>query len=192
MRTPNTRVAALAMTALALALALSACGGTDATTADHNQADVSFATDMIPHHQQALEMVDLTEERPLDAEVSALAAGIAAAQAPEIEEMSGWLSDWDEPVPSASASDGMDEMDMSGEAMPGMMSSEDMAALGAASDDQFQRMWLTMMIDHHQGAIDMAKTEQADGSSAPAIALAKAIQDTQEGEIATMRQLLAG
>ena len=149
-----------------------------------NGADVAFATDMISHHRQAVEMADLAATRAESAEVKALAAQIKAAQAPEIQMMSGWLTTWKIPVPEE-----MGGMDMSG-TMPGMMSTEDMDKLKNSSGAEFDQMFLTMMIAHHQGAIEMAKPEQADGNSSEAIALAKKIEAAQTAEIATMQGLL--
>jgi len=194
-RTPRTMIAALAAAA-ALTLTLSACGSDDPVddpsaiqTADNgevfNGADVVFARDMIPHHAQALEMVELTEGRTLDPEVQQLADAIRSAQDPEIETMSGWLTAWGEDVPDTSSMD-MGDMDMSG-----MMTSEDMAALATAPDTEFQDMWLSMMVEHHTGAIEMAQVEQADGEFADAITLAEEIEASQSEEIATMEQLLA-
>lgn len=82
---------------------------------DFNDADVAFATDMIPHRRHAVEMAELAETRAESPEVKDLAMQIMSAQDPEIETMSGWLTAWGKPVP---ADDG--GMDMSG-SMPGMM-----------------------------------------------------------------------
>jgi len=190
------RKLAAALAAAAMTLTLSACGSDDSTsdpsaiqTADNgdvfNGADVTFAQDMIPHHAQAIEMVELTEGRSLDPEVEELADAIRSAQDPELETMSGWLTAWGEDVPDTSSMD-MGDMDMSG-----MMTSEDMAALATAPDTEFQDMWLSMMVEHHTGAIEMAQVEQADGEFADAITLAEEIESSQSEEIATMEQLLA-
>jgi uncharacterized protein (DUF305 family) len=194
------KIAALVATLAAL-LALAGCGddepaSDDTRTASNgdefNDADVAFATDMIPHHAQALSMVDLTLGRPLDPEVERLAEDIREAQAPEIEQMTDWLTSWDEPVPATmrdhSNADSDTDMDMGD--MPGMMSAEDMTALEAASDAEFQDMFLEMMIEHHEGAVEMAKTEQSDGLFKPAIDLAEAIESSQTDEIEQMQDLL--
>lgn len=70
------------------------------------------------------------------------------------------------------------------------MSAADMERLAAASGRDFDTQWLSMMIEHHQGAIDMAKTELADGNYAETTSLAKEIISAQQGEIATMKMLL--
>jgi uncharacterized protein (DUF305 family) len=75
--------------------------------------------------------------------------------------------------------------------MPGMMSSEDMTALEDSSGDEFDQMFLTMMIEHHEGAIRMASTEEEEGKFADAIALAGRIQKDQATEIRTMEKLLS-
>ena len=77
-----------------------------------------------------------------------------------------------------------------GSDMPGMMSPEDMESLGKASDAEFQTMWLEMMIEHHEGAIEMAETEQGDGQFKDAVDLAGQIIDAQQQEIDIMRGLL--
>lgn len=160
---------------------------------------------MIPHHAQALVMVDMTQGRDLDPAVRTLVEGIRAAQAPEIETMSDWLTDWGEEVPETmrdhmhaghgddSSSDA--ESDMEGMAgmdddMPGMMSAEEMGDLERAKGADFQTMWLEMMIEHHEGAVEMAETEQDEGRYPDAIDLAGHIIDSQTQEIDTMHSLL--
>ena len=200
MRTPF----AAAALVLGLSLASTGCGSDDSTegtsvpvsATEHNEADVAFATDMIQHHAQALAMVDLTMGRDLDPEVEALAEEIRAAQAPEIESMSDWLQEWGEQVPETvrdHANAGHDteghEPDAGAE-LPGMMSAEDLTALENASDTEFQDMWVAMMVEHHEGAVEMAQAEQADGQYEPAVDLAGDIIDSQTAEIQTMTKLL--
>ncbi len=165
---------------------------------EHNDADVSFATDMIPHHAQALVMVDLSRDRRLDPDAQALTEQIQAAQTPEIETMAGWLTDWGEDIPATTrdhvhggdhGAEGADAMPM--DDMPGMMSADEMAALEGAADGEFQRLWLEMMIEHHEGAIEMAQTELEQGRYQPALDLAQTIIDGQTAEIETMQALLA-
>ncbi len=159
-----------------------------------NNADVEFATDMIQHHAQALAMVDLTLGRDLDPEVQALAEDIRDAQGPEIEQMTNWLTDWDQPIPATmrdhASAHGGGEMEMDSN-MPGMMSAEEMGDLEAAQGAEFQQMWLEMMTEHHEGAIEMAKTEQSKGAFGPAVELAETIESAQQEEISTMQSLLA-
>lgn len=216
---------ATALTATVLAAAaLTACSSNNdddrpssassvPASAPFNDADVAFATDMIPHHAQALVMVDMTRGRQLDPQFAKLAQQILDAQGPEIQEMTGWLQDWDQPVPATardhvhaddpeSEGDGMGGMDGmggddSGESgddtgtdMPGMMSDQDMSDLEHASDATFEDMWLRMMIAHHEGAIEMARTEVRDGEYADAIALAKSIESSQARQIDRMKAML--
>lgn len=163
-----------------------------------NDADVTFATEMIQHHAGALSMVDMTAGRNLDPEVQALAEDIRLAQTPEIETMSDWLQEWGEPIPetvrdhaNAHGDHGDDDTGSdTGSDMPGMMSTEEMAELENASDAEFEDAWLRAMIVHHQGAIEMAKTEQAEGENSDAIALAKKIASDQEAEIEKLEQML--
>jgi uncharacterized protein (DUF305 family) len=208
---PRRRVLGLA--AVALTFGLAACADESHEDGDSNpshtrtasngdvfnEADVEFATNMIPHHAQAVRMVTLMDGRTLDPAVEQLAHEIRDAQVPEIETMSDWLTAWDEEVPETSldhvnAGHDMSEMpsmDSSHDDMPGMMSAEEMEALANASDGEFQDMWLEMMTEHHEGAIEMAKTEQAEGKYPDAIALAESIETAQESEIETIQGLLS-
>lgn len=201
---PTTRaLGALTLTA-ALAFGAAACGTDDTSTAtssqvsttEHNDADVEFASNMLQHHAQALSMVDLTEGRTLDPEVQALADDIRAAQTPEIETFTEWLTDWNEEVPKTTDDGGhdMEDMDDMGDSMdsdmPGMMSADDMGALEDASDSEFQTMWLEMMVEHHTGAVEMAETETSDGQYKAAVDLAGDIVESQTAEIEEMEALL--
>lgn len=166
-------------------LALAACGG----STDHNDADVEFSQQMIPHHQQAIMMADLVPGSDASADVVELAAQIKAAQAPEITLMRGWLKDWDETVMGDHGMgdmDDSDEMDMG----DGMLNGAAMRDLARTSGAEFDRLWLTGMIGHHEGAITMAETELADGKNPASKMLARAIITAQEKEIATMKGLL--
>lgn len=202
----------IALTALAIAgtLTLAGCGGSTAShsgmsgmeststptstgstaaMSDFNDADVTFATGMIPHHRQAVEMAKLAGTRAKSPQVKALAMQIMNAQDPEIRTMSNWLTTWGKPVPSDHSS--MSGMDMSSSgSMPGMMSGADMDKLKKATGADFDQMFLTMMIAHHQGAIEMANTEKSSGMNADAIALAQQIEEAQTTEITTMQGLL--
>jgi len=150
---------------------------------------------MIPHHAQAIQMVTLTDTRTLDPEVKQLADSIRDVQAPEIEAMVDWLTAWGEKIPETSidhANAGHDMSDMpsmESSDMPGMMSADDMQALADASDAEFQDMWLEMMVEHHEGAIEMAKTEQAEGKYPDAVSLAESIKTSQQAEIQQLKQL---
>lgn len=157
----------------------------------HNDADVTFAQGMIPHHRQAVEMAALAATRASDAKVTELATEIEKAQQPEIDTMSGWLTAWGQKVPAADESTDHGGMDMgSDSSMPGMMTDAQMAAMENASGADFDRMFLEMMIEHHNGAISMAKTEQSAGENPDATALAAKIAKNQSAEITTMRTLL--
>lgn len=152
-----------------------------------NEADVTFAQQMIMHHRAAVAMADLAVERAQDDRVRQLARDIQSAQQPEIATMSGWLASWGEEVPSESPGmEGMDGMDD----MSGGMTDEEMSRLMAASGREFDRTFLTMMIAHHEGAIEMARKHQTEGESPQAVALAKKIEADQTAEIALIRQLL--
>ncbi|WP_157549961.1 DUF305 domain-containing protein [Nonomuraea candida] len=147
-----------------------------------NDADVMFAQMMIPHHEQAVEMAGLAATRAGDPEIKQLAARIKAAQDPEIRTMKGWLAAWGKPA--ADPGHGMDHE------MPGVMSEEDMTKLRAATGRDFDKLFARQMIAHHEGAIEMARTEQARGADPEARELARAIETTQRAEVAQLRKIL--
>jgi len=196
------RRALLGGAAVVTALVVTACGGNDMAGMDHggngqpaatasadtvafNDADVQFAQMMIPHHQQAVEMATLAETRAADPALKLLAGQIKAAQEPEIATLTGWLAAWGQPTtqPGEHTMPGMT-------GMPGMMSDQEMTALQAASGVDFDRMFARMMVAHHNGAIQMAGDEQANGSNADAKALAATIAQTQAAEVATLQKIL--
>jgi uncharacterized protein (DUF305 family) len=200
----------IGISAAAIVLLAAGCGGDDGgdhaggdtaagehsqsktAGAEHNEQDMSFAQAMIPHHQQAIEMADLAAEQATDAKVKDLAARIKDAQDPEIQQLTGMLDEW-----GAAMGDGGAEHDSSEHGssdhcgIPCMVTGEDMARLGKATGAAFDRLWVQMMIEHHQGAIDMAGTELESGSNADAKKLAQQIIDAQQDEIAEMQGMLS-
>lgn len=176
-------------------LLLAACGGSDSggssSSSDFNDADVTFVQGMIPHHEQAVEMADLALKNADSEDVRALAEQIKGAQDPEIKSMKGFLEDWGkEESKDSGGMDGMGESEMGDSGSTGMMSDEEMADLEAASGAEFDKMFLEMMMEHHEGAISMAETEQADGESSDAKDLAGKIIKAQKAEITEMKALL--
>lgn len=152
------------------------------TDSDFNNQDRMFVMMMKPHHEQAVEMVDVMLEKDgISDEVTALATQIKAAQVPEIEQFDEWIDAWGD-------SESMPGMDHS---MNGMMSDEDMSALDSATGTEAERVFLEQMIEHHEGAIDMAQDEIDDGRNADVLEMAGNIVTSQTEEIATMNDLLA-
>lgn len=190
----------LSATALAATIALAGCSaGTDgggmpgmnhgssssmstpAAATDHNAADTMFAQAMIPHHAQAVEMsTTILAKQGIDSRVISLATTIKAAQAPEIEKMTAWLTGWGEPAAMAA-----------GHSMSGMMSADEMAKLDTAQGTEAAKLYLSQMVLHHEGAVSMAQAETGDGKNPNAVALAKSIVSSQESEIKDMKALLA-
>lgn len=173
---------------------LTACGGTEEEpaapvsepsaegSAEFNEADVAFARMMIPHHEQAVTMAELAQGRAGE-EVRALAEEIQAAQGPEIDQLNALLESWgQEPA------QGMEGMGHEG--MTGMMSEEQMAELEAAEGEEFDTIFLQMMIEHHEGAVEMAQTELDEGTNPEARELAQQVVDAQRAEIEQMNEML--
>ncbi|WP_086818787.1 DUF305 domain-containing protein [Allokutzneria sp. NRRL B-24872] len=163
------------------ALTLTACGQ---QAPAHNQADVDFASGMVPHHRQAVEMADLIPGRSDHPKLLALGERVRKAQQPEIDAMTGWLKRWGAPEPT-------DHSGHAGHGMAGMMTPQQMAELKAGKGVGFDKAWLRMMIEHHRGALEMSRAELAKGSDADAKKLAQSILDSQQKEIDEMTALLA-
>jgi uncharacterized protein (DUF305 family) len=193
--TKNTTTQLSAGIALAAALMLTGCAtddtGTtpeasssasaeDTATAPINDADEMFVQMMRPHHEQAIEMSDMILAKTgISDEITALATEIKAAQVPEIEQLSAWADEW-----------GIEEMSGMDHSMNGMMSDSDMQKLDAAEGTEAEQLFLTQMIEHHTGAIEMAQTEIDDGENPDATGMAEGIVTTQEDEISRMRALV--
>ncbi len=152
-------------------------------SAGYSQQDLMFAEMMIPHHEQAVEMSTLAETRTTNAEVLALAKQIKDAQTPEIEQMQGWLD-------ASGSSEKTMDMDHMGHGMMGMLSDEQMTALENSQGAEFDRLYLEGMIEHHEGAIQMAHMIE-NSDNAEARKLAEAIVTSQTAEIKQMKQMLA-
>lgn len=211
------KTVAVAATMLSAALVLTACGAESTTGApaapapaptstsapsaqpstEHNDADIAFAQGMIPHHQQAVAMSTLANDRAGSDDVRRLATTIEQAQGPEIATMREFLTAWG--APESGGMVGMDHEAMghgSGQdamghgGMAGMMAEDQMRQLEQADGADFDRMFLEMMIAHHEGAVQMAQTELATGVNPEAKALAQDIVDAQQSEITEMRGLL--
>ncbi|MGD9527444.1 MAG: DUF305 domain-containing protein [Pseudonocardia sp.] len=160
-------------------------GSATVVAAGHNEADITFVQGMIPHHEQAVVMSQLAAARAASPRVKELAATIEQAQAPEIEQMRGFLTAWGVEEDSS-----MGGMPHGAAGMPGMMAGQQMSGLDQANGAPFDRMFLQMMVVHHEGAVTMARTELADGQNPQAKTLAQAIIDQQTAEIAQMQELL--
>ena len=170
----------------------------------HSAADVRFMSDMIPHHQQALDMSELAPERSQSHELLGLARRIDTTQRDEIEFMEQWLRDRGEAVPdrdwlphvlpAAHAHHGHHHHH--GEhGMEGMATPEQMAELEAAEGEAFDRLYLELMIEHHRGALVMVDDLLAQPASAQDPALyefATDVKNDQAAEIDRMTVLLAG
>jgi len=163
-------------------------------------ADVKFMTGMIGHHAQALIMSRLAPENGASPQVQTLAARIINAQKDEIASMQTWLRDRDQPVPEVHI-DGLNlmihgiGMDHSNHMnMAGMLSQEQLVELSEARGTEFDRLFLTYMIQHHQGAVSMVKTLiSTDGAAQDeqAFRLSTDINVDQITEIERMKLMLS-
>lgn len=151
-----------------------------------NEVDIAFVQGMIPHHEQAVEMSDiLLAKDGVDERVVALAQQIKDAQGPEIELMQSWLQEW-------GAEEGESEDDAhGGHDEGGMMSHEEMEALEAADGVEAAKLFLSGMVVHHEGAVEMAQPVIDEGQHPEVVALAEQVIADQSAEIETMNELLA-
>jgi len=157
-------------------------------------ADVEFMQGMIMHHAQAVEMTALIASHTENKELRALGARISRSQSDEIKFMKRWLAARGE---SASiAMPGMPNMDMPGHAMalmPGMLTPEQMEALRKAKGAEFDRLFLTGMIQHHGGALTMVKDlfdTAGAGQDAELFDFATDVDSGQRAEIRIMQGML--
>jgi uncharacterized protein (DUF305 family) len=153
---------------------------------EHTAADTAFMQDMIAHHQQALDMASLVADRTGRDDLPLLAERIIESQEAEIELIEQWLTDRDEEIPDEAA----DHEEHEG--MPGMATADQLDDLGAAEGTAFDRLFLELMIAHHQGAVTMVTDLYAgDGGLEPAAdSLARGIEADQNIEIRRMQDLL--
>ncbi|WP_349827163.1 DUF305 domain-containing protein [Brevibacterium litoralis] len=151
-----------------------------------NDADADFMTMMVPHHAQALTMTDWAAEQAESGELKRLAYRMNLEQGAEISLMAGWLEDRGLDVP-AEAENGWQP---GGMAMHGMLTDEQMAELEAAEGAEFDRLFLTGMIQHHQGAIMMCDEVVISGIDATVEQMATHMTSSQGAEIARMQDML--
>jgi uncharacterized protein (DUF305 family) len=182
-------VTGLALSACAIPSAAPHTGHTpDAQPASvHNAQDIAFARHMIPHHQQALDMADMVPTHTANATLQSVAIHIKTDQQAEIVTLNNFLARWGEPL-----HDHHETMGMEGSMpMQGMVDTETMTKLSLLTGTDFDTLWITSMVSHHEGALTMAQDEIAHGQNADAIKAAQIIVVYQEREIAYMRDLLA-
>ena len=189
------RVLRVAAAAAGLVLLLGACGNDDPSvdsagggeaSGSFNEADVTFLKDMIPHHEQAIEMAEMVEGRTERPELIELAGNIISSQTAEIEEINTLLEEAGESAEGGAEHD-MDSMG-SGGSMG--MSQEDMDALMEVEGEEFDKMFSEMMIEHHTAAIEMANEVLDGGENAEVATLAEGIIDEQQKEIDDMKSWL--
>ncbi len=168
---------------------LSADEATKIAATTYSPADVSFMQGMIVHHEQAVQMAVLVAERTNREEIVAIAGRIQASQADEIQFMKTWLAERGEPTGMSGPHAHHAHMTMAGMASP-----DQMAALAAANAVEFDRLFLELMIAHHEGAIDMVEDllEQPGSAADPVLfKFAGEIETDQKSEIDRMDAILA-
>ena len=159
---------------------------------EHGDVDVAFMQGMIHHHAQALRMTALVPERSASPQVELLAKRIDISQEGEIEQMTDWLKQRGEAAPELHRIHG--HAHGGGQVlMPGMLSEPELQQLEAASGVEFDRLFLELMIRHHQGALTMVEQLYAGGGGLESSvdAFARHVDSDQQIEIARMQGMLA-
>lgn len=159
------------------------------------EADVTFMSGMIPHHAQAIVMSALVPERTENVQIRLLAERISVSQDDEIAIMQMWLRDRGQHVPPADATHHVHRMNGTEHAMlmPGMLTPEELAQLDRARGAEFDRLFLTFMIRHHEGALTMVDTlfgSYGAGQDEDVFRFASDVFADQTSEIARMREML--
>lgn len=152
-----------------------------------NEADIEYMTMMIPHHQQAKVMTDLVPGKTANEQIRAIAGRISVAQDGEITMMKTWLADRGKPVPGeghAGHGGGHDHA-----LMPGMATEAQLADLRAANGAAFEKLFLDLMIAHHQGALTMAEAQLGKGVEIKAQEMAQEVITGQTAEIERMKAM---
>jgi len=132
---------------------LSAEEAIEIANTSYSPDDAQFMKDMIPHHNQAMQMAELVTDRTNRPELNDVAGRINASQEDEISFMQQWLRERGEPVPEPTAHDAMH----TSHKMAGMASPEEMAELATLDGTDFDRLFLALMITHHEGAVKMVE-----------------------------------
>lgn len=154
---------------------------------DHTEADVAFMQMMILHHDQAITMTEWVDDRTQDRDIRLLAERMRISQEDELDFMASWLQERGTPLRGDHADHG------GGMMMPGMLTEAQLEQLEAAEGEEFERLFLEFMIQHHTGAMEMvADLWASDGGQEPSIGqFARHVEGDQGIEIARMQEMLA-
>ncbi|MDQ3779610.1 MAG: DUF305 domain-containing protein [Chloroflexota bacterium] len=164
-------------------------GQMTASWPDEDSAEAGFARDMATHHEQAVEMALLVTDRSTNPRMLGLARDIAFTQQHQIGQMRGWLDQWG--LPASGLNDPMTWMGHpTNGLMPGMATEDELAALQEAIGPEAERLFLTLMIRHHEGALPMALAIRDRSENEAVRRLARSIQTSQQAEVELMRSLL--
>ncbi|MGE9807362.1 DUF305 domain-containing protein [Janibacter sp. G1551] len=156
----------------------------------YTRGDVSFVQDMIVHHAQAIRMSTIAKGRFTDDEVSRIASRIAAEQGPESEAMATWLENNDEDVPPQAENPNFDA-GHEGHGMAGMASPDQLRELEQGRGVDLDLQYLTLMIAHHEGALDMVVERSRVGRDVWVERLGDDIVATQQAQINHMERMRA-
>jgi len=169
---------------------LSGSAALPSRTGSPKAADVRFMQDMIVHHAQAIVMVSLVRDHLTDTQVRSLAARIADEQRPEIDAMAKWLRAKGESVPPQASKPEFGSGSHDHDGMPGMATDAQLRQLKDVRGVEADRLWLTLMTAHHQGALTMVIDQHRHGTDDVVTQLGDEIHVTQSVQIGYMREML--
>ena len=141
---------------------------------EFNRADLMFMNMMIIHHDQAIEMAELAENRTENENILELSQNISQAQTSENQKMSEWLREAGFNRPTR------------GHRMAGMATQQEMNELRQSEGQEFDLLFSELMIEHHEGGIEMARAEVQNGKSEKVVELAQEMIDVQQEEVEKM------
>jgi uncharacterized protein (DUF305 family) len=199
---PSLTASVVAVAALAIALSLTGCGSpssnrhnppttTEPTPfigvpAGYSDDDVSFANNILTHHEQGIDVSSLVPQRSTDADVVTFAAKTAAALKSDIAVLRALSVQWTQSPDTKAGGSGH------GGAMQGLIADASIATLKALRGSKFDEFWLQSMTTFDQGAVEMARAEIANGKNIDAIDLAKQIVKAQQQQIGEINRMLTG
>jgi uncharacterized protein (DUF305 family) len=172
--------ARLLVALIGLVVLVSGCsmmGDTAATKAGANETDIKFLRDMLPHHQQTMEISGLIKGRSTTPNLVKIADAMAAEGSTEIDKMNGWLGEWKTGV-----------SDSGHQAHEMVVSPKDVALLGSFTGPEFDKQWSALLARHLRDGVKMAESQTSAGSHAGVKALAKGMIDAQTSIISDLER----
>ncbi len=188
-RAPLRRLTAAVLGVTATAGLLAGCGGSDPD--GFNEADTAYATGLVSHHAQTLQLLDLTLGREnLDPQIGTLADQTRQARFGEAAAAQKWLKRWGKQVPKTALEHDHDQDGVTYDtSVPGILSIDEMHTLEQTRGRAFAQAWLRDLIAHEQGAVKLAADAAKHGQNADVVAFAKKDEQAHQRQVAQLKRL---